>query len=272
MLDKFIAYLEEQVQNHSIYVWGAQGESGDAITEEWIKKKEKTAANAKRAIAFWKAQCEAGFAGVLRAFDCSGLAMYFLQNVEGVMKHDTTADGLMKQCDKIDRADVRRGDFVFRLDDADKATHIGYVVDDALNVIEAKGRDHGVVKYGINQQGADHWNGFGRPKFFAVEEPAAATQEPEQQPPAPQTPPATGGFKVKRVLKVTKPLVKGDDVKALQKALISRGFHCGTSGADGIFGLSTAQAVRHFQSMNRLIVDGKAGRFTITALGGKWEG
>lgn len=36
-LSKFISYLHEQVQNHSIYVWGAQGQQGSAITEAWIK-------------------------------------------------------------------------------------------------------------------------------------------------------------------------------------------------------------------------------------------
>ena len=37
-----------------------------------------------------------------------------------------------------------------------------------------------------------------------------------------QTPPAAGSFEVARVLKVTKPLMRGDDVKALQTALIER--------------------------------------------------
>ena len=35
-LSKFIAYLHEQVASHSIYVWGAQGQQGKAITEAWI--------------------------------------------------------------------------------------------------------------------------------------------------------------------------------------------------------------------------------------------
>jgi|GEM_PF-4383782 len=43
-------YLEEQVANHSIYVWGAQGQQGAAITEEWIRARETSAFNASRAI------------------------------------------------------------------------------------------------------------------------------------------------------------------------------------------------------------------------------
>ena len=84
--------------------------------------------------------------------------------------------------------------------------------------------------------------------------------------------PAADGWAVARVLKITKPLMKGEDVKALQAALIARGYHCGPSGASGIYERNTAYAVRCFQAANRLIVDGKAGRFTVAALGGTWNG
>lgn len=83
---------------------------------------------------------------------------------------------------------------------------------------------------------------------------------------------APGGFVVARVLKVTKPLMKGEDVKELQTALIARGYHCGIAGANGIFGRETAHAVRCFQAYNRLIVNGQAERFTVAALGGEWKG
>ncbi|MDR2513731.1 MAG: peptidoglycan-binding protein [Christensenellaceae bacterium] len=279
MLNEFIQYLEEQLRNHSIYVWGAQGQQGGEITEEWIKGRETSEKNAKRAMEFWKAQCEAGFGDVLRAFDCSGLAMYFLQNMKGILKSDTTANGLLRNCEKLAKADVRRGDWVFKTytKDSDdgkqkkgEAYHIGYVVDGELNVIEAKGRDDGVVKRPLKAGG---WNAYGRPSFFKADiEPAAPDTPTGDTTPQPQAPPAAGGgFEVSRVLKITKPLVKGDDVAALQNALIARSFGCGAMGADGIYGRFTAQAVRHFQSMNRLIVDGRAGKFTVTALGGTWK-
>jgi len=84
--------------------------------------------------------------------------------------------------------------------------------------------------------------------------------------------PAAEGWAVARVLKITKPLMKGEDVKALQAALIARGYHCGASGASGVYERNTAYAVRCFQAANRLIVDGRAGRFTVAALGGTWNG
>ena len=87
-----------------------------------------------------------------------------------------------------------------------------------------------------------------------------------------ERPPAAEGWAVARVLKITKPLMKGEDVKALQAALIARGYHCGASGASGVYERNTAYAVRCFQAASRLIVDGRAGRFTVAALGGTWNG
>jgi peptidoglycan hydrolase-like protein with peptidoglycan-binding domain len=39
----------------------------------------------------------------------------------------------------------------------------------------------------------------------------------------------------------------GDDVKALQAALISNNYHCGLSGANGVYGKDTAYAVAAFK-------------------------
>lgn len=86
-----------------------------------------------------------------------------------------------------------------------------------------------------------------------------------------RTPPEAASFEVARVLKATKPLMRGDDVKALQTALIERNYHCGANGADGTYGRLTAYAVRCFQASKGLIVNGRADRYTIAALGGTWK-
>ena len=65
--------------------------------------------------------------------------------------------------------------------------------------------------------------------------------------------------------------MRGKDVKAVQRALINRGFSCGAGGADGIYGKMTDLAVRAFQTDNKLKVDGIVGKDTITALGGEWR-
>ncbi|HVI40915.1 MAG TPA: peptidoglycan-binding protein [Anaerovoracaceae bacterium] len=243
MLNKFISYLEEQVRNHSVYVWGGQGEQGNKINEAWIRKRENSTANAQRAIAFWHKQVLAGYGDVLRAFDCSGLAVYFLLK-EGLLSTDTTADGLLRRCARISQGDLRRGDFVFKVDSKGKAYHVGYIVDDALNVIEAQGRDAGVIKLPLKG-----WNTYGRPPFFNAE-----------------VKPATKS----RVLKLVSPYVRGSDVSALQAALKKRGYTVGT--IDGVFGPLADKAVRKFQKNTKLVVDGKAGPKTNAALGLEWHG
>ena len=58
----------------------------------------------------------------------------------------------------------------------------------------------------------------------------------------------------------------GEDVRALQILLIGRGYSCGYSGADGIFGGNTDTAVRQYQQDNGLDIDGIAGKNTMGRL------
>ena len=59
---------------------------------------------------------------------------------------------------------------------------------------------------------------------------------------------------------------KGDTVKAMQTLLIGYGYTCGSCGADGDFGKETQAALRNFQFVNRLIVDGICGPKTWAKL------
>ena len=60
------------------------------------------------------------------------------------------------------------------------------------------------------------------------------------------------------------PLMRGDDVAALQARLTEMGFHCGR--VDGIFGPMTESAVKEFQKSVGVVVDGKCGPATIIGL------
>lgn len=253
-LSKFLSYLHEQVQNHSIYVWGAQGQQGAAITEAWIKRRETSKTNANRAIKFWKKQCAAGYAGVLRAFDCSGLGVYFLLE-NGLIKSDMNANGFMGKCRKISKADLRIGDFVFKTNSTGRATHIGYVADNDLNIIEAKGRDYGVTKSPLKS-----WSVYGRPPYWTEAE-VAELRGIEQPTVKPE------GFVFTRVLKYG---VRGEDVCELKKLLSAAGFGGLTFGNKNFFS-STKRVVKAFQQSKGLTTDGKAGKLTITALGGVWR-
>ena len=64
-------------------------------------------------------------------------------------------------------------------------------------------------------------------------------------------------------------LKKGDvseDVKSAQEALKSLGYDLGKTGADGIFGSATQEAVKAFQEASGLKVDGIIGQDTISAI------
>lgn len=59
---------------------------------------------------------------------------------------------------------------------------------------------------------------------------------------------------------------RGGDVKTLQELLISAGYDCGKTGADGICGKNTVSAIRAYQRDHGLSVDGIAGCKTMASL------
>lgn len=266
LLDEFIQYLESFV-NRAIYIWGGQTQvirdgvvyKDDSFTkelgkaEDWIKKVETSTKNANRALKLYNSRKNAF--EVIPCVDCSGYGMNWLYNKKRIAPSDMTANGMKGKCRLIDKSDLKRGDWVFRTyksgENKGKAYHIGYVVDDKLYVVEAMGRDDGVVKRAFD---SNYWNTYGRPSYFADE----IDEELSYR------------IVFTRVLKKVSPMMRGDDVMALQVLLNE------ATGADlavdGIFGSETERAVREYQTLKGLKVDGKAGENTITALGGIWIG
>ena len=61
---------------------------------------------------------------------------------------------------------------------------------------------------------------------------------------------------------------KGEEVRAMQRRLISLGYSCGKYAADGSYGPETVFAVQSFQMDNGLAIDGKCGAKTWAALEG----
>ena len=151
--DRLCAFAQAQVDNGSIYVLGAQGQTGGEITEAWIKMREHNdTANTKRAVALWKKRLAAGYAG-LRAFDCSGLVIRHLPGREADIR-DKNANGIYYDlCDPIDKTALSAGDLVFKkyLTNS-RMYHVGVYMGDNT-VVHAKGRDDGVVREAISKTG-----------------------------------------------------------------------------------------------------------------------
>lgn len=67
-----------------------------------------------------------------------------------------------------------------------------------------------------------------------------------------------------RLLYLTSPQFRGDDVELLQHTLARLGFHCGR--VDGIFGPKAVAALSDFQLNYGLVADGVCGEETLKAL------
>ena len=78
------------------------------------------------------------------------------------------------------------------------------------------------------------------------------TYTPTELPPPPP---------LERVLLLTLPRMRGDDVLSLQNRLLALGYD-EVGVADGVFGPMTEEAVRHFQQRNGITIDGKVGPIT----------
>ena len=168
-LSEFNTYLTEQIGQP--YVWG--GQHLKLTPDNYvsvISKRESDAQHRADAIAYCKRLFDSG-ASVLYAYDCSGLGMYYLQNVKKVYSYDMSANSMMKQCEIVSAP--KNGYWVFRTS-GDKAVHIGYMVSDT-ELIEAKGRKYGVVR---TKYKASAWNKIGKPKCFDFEPDPPEPPEP----------------------------------------------------------------------------------------------
>ena len=214
-IDDFIAYLTSHLGD--AYVWGAQGERVDnrADLEKWVRRKETSRRETDRALAYIKKATKTP----LYAFDCSGLIIHWLRDIRGLIDSDTNAQGLYRQCKqqgKLGAWQMQAGDLVFRYSFAvGKMGHVGVYVGNGM-VVEAQGRDAGVVMRHLSYGG---WTHQGR--HPALAEDTAPT-----------------------VFRLTSPMMHGENVKLMQTALNACGYDCGK--ADGICGKATMTAVKAF--------------------------
>lgn len=214
-IDDFIAYLNSHLGD--AYVWGAQGERVDnrADLDKWVRRKETSRRETERALAYIKKAAKTP----LYAFDCSGLIVHWLRDIRGLIDSDTNAQGLYRQCKqqgKLGAWQMQAGDLVFRYSSAKgKMAHVGVYVGNGM-VIEAQGRDAGVVMRHLSYGG---WTHQGR--HPALAEDTAPT-----------------------VFRLTSPMMHGENVKLMQAALTACGYDCGK--ADGICGKATMTAVKAF--------------------------
>lgn len=165
LLDEWLHYLEAQV-GRGVYVYGAQGQRATEVgdVDAWIDRRSTSESTAKKAQKYYRQKAAEIGAENIRFFDCSGLAMYFFQNLKGISKNDASANTLWLGCKQISKSDLKPGDFVF-IDTDGRKTHIGYVARDG-QIIEARASGYGVEVY---PQQSRPWTNFGRHKWLRDE-------------------------------------------------------------------------------------------------------
>lgn len=185
--------------------------------------------------------------------DCQGVEDAFSHsqtNANGNYVRYCTDKGL---CSRINRKYVL-GEAVFNGTDS-KKTHVGWVCGFMPNgdvlVMEERGLAYGFVVTRMSQRSWKYRGLMTKRYIYNIAD--------------------VGQYVFKRVLKYGS---RGDDVIELKKLLINAGYSKGitvNTKASGNFYGSTREAVKAYQRDNGLTIDGKAGKNTITALGGVWN-
>src|SRR5699024_11020488 len=86
--------------------------------------------------------------------------------------------------------------------------------------------------------------------------------EDDDPAPGPTPEPAPAPAKTISGLPVVKYGSRGDTAKIVQAALIQRGFSCGASGVDGVFGAPSVSSLKSYQQEVGITADGIVGPAT----------
>lgn len=162
LMESFRAHLYPTIGD--TYALGGNGERVVSLTSAgaWIRRMD-TSGDPERSIRYLRAQLAAGVTDI-RLWDCSGLISRWLQD-HGFATSKRNCDHLAAMCRKITRAELQPLDLVFRAKRLSSGAldyyHVGVYIGSG-RVIEAKGRDDGVVLRGIDASGSGYWTDFGR--------------------------------------------------------------------------------------------------------------
>lgn len=242
--NEFVARLKAiATERNTVYAWGM---FGSPITRSIVKAKAKQYpgwyTNEKINTVFaplygkaWGFDCVGLVKGVLWGWSADGSknnggAMYASNGVP-----DISADAMITKCTNISTnfTSLSGGEFVWM------KGHCGVYIGDGL-VVESTPKWNGGVQ--ITAIGQRTWTKHGKLPYVSYEAKEAKTVAIE--------------------MRVLEKGVKGEQVKTLQRLLLSLGYDLGNYGADGDFGSRTDTAVRAYQKKNGLSVDGVVGQNT----------
>lgn len=141
-----------------------------------------------------------------------------------------------------------------------KSGHVGVYVGDGW-AVEAQGFAYGIVKTKVSKRPWTEWAYLPESMLQYDGSTVVLPETPDK--PAEEVKP-TASKLGSRTLKLTSPMMNGDDVEEMQTRLNELGYDCGE--ADGKFGKNTEKGVKAFQTAMNLEVDGKFGKKSFAAL------
>lgn len=141
MIAELLQAAQEEVDNHSIYVWGGSGQLCCDVSEAWIRAKEK-GRQPDAAVKEWETVMASPYRDVARCFDCSGYVSWCLKQC-GAYNGRTDCDGLFARSTEIYTPED--GCLLFRVNPRNPSdeTHVGIYFNGLQ--YHAKGRAQGVV-------------------------------------------------------------------------------------------------------------------------------
>lgn len=174
MIQELLQAAQTEVENHSIYVWGASGQLCANVTENWIRAKEK-GRQPEAAVKEWETVMNSPYRDVARCFDCSGYVSWCLKQC-GALDTRRDCDGLFARSTEI--YSPEDGCLLFRVSPTNKndETHVGIYFNGMQ--YEARGRKDGVVCLPYNER---YWQKLAWFKALKKDEPEPPEPPTEQK-------------------------------------------------------------------------------------------
>ena len=276
---EFISWLWYTVEIKAGYIWGRCGilwtqKLQTALTKKYNADPEGQA-KYKSAV-----QYGARWIGHL-VFDCANLIRWAAKRAGFPDVHsgsnlifgcDVRATGKLQSGKRTDGQPLLPGTLVFTGAKTGEHGHVGAYVGNGI-VIEDVGTQTGVTTSKITASKWTYWGELKRMSFDVAEGETVPPANPaENAPPAPADDSGNNSPSQPEPAPIDPEFVeirkgdRGDRVKELQTKLINKGYSCGTTGADGIFGKNTESAVKQFQIDSGLLADGVVNAATWAAL------
>ena len=207
-------------------------------------------------------------------YDCAQLTRRMMELIglkppSGALSQYKRAS-LYEQAGPIGELPAGRLAQLFRVKADDSVPHTGVALGDGT-AVDARGHADGVVRMPVSKYPWTHY------KLIA----GAGEEYGEVTPPAPETPQEADSQDENKVYQLGDRTIRkgdrGDDVHALQEALVSLRYDLGRygehgNGVDGSYGDATVKAVQALQEAAGIAVDGIFGPQTLAALRARQEG